>query len=97
MTGTVQVSTEIVLIDGGGWWAIEMICTCLGISVGRGSNEEKWGNHRKKNFFINNSVEALIPLKEAHQDLETACKFWGEGDSRKLQKCTTFACMQLIN
>ena len=32
-----------------------------------------WGifsfDHRKKNFFINNSVEVLIPLKEGHQGL----------------------------
>ena len=35
----------------------------------RGSNAEKWGDHRKKNFFINNSVEALIRLKEPYQGL----------------------------
>ena len=28
-----------------------------------GSNAEKWGGHQKK-FFINNSVEVLIPFKE---------------------------------
>ena len=44
-----------------------------------GSNAEKWGDHRKKNFFISNSVEALILLKGGHQSLETACTFWGKG------------------
>ena len=34
-----------------------------------GSNVEKWGNYQRKKFFINNSVEALIPLKEKHQGL----------------------------
>ena len=29
----------------------------------------KWSDHRKKSFFISNSVEVLIPLKEVHQDL----------------------------
>ena len=49
----------------------------------------------KKNFFINNSVEALIALKEGHQGLETAWTLMGEGEeevgSRKLQKYTPFA------
>ena len=31
-----------------------------------GSNVEKWGDHQKKNFFINNSIEAVISFKEKH-------------------------------
>ena len=34
-----------------------------------GSNAEKWGDYRRKNFFINNSDEALILLKEGHYGL----------------------------
>ena len=35
---------------GGEWWAIEMTCIyLLGDFV---SNMEKWGDHRKINFFI---------------------------------------------
>ena len=56
-----------------------MICTCLGGFLLGGSNAAKCGDHRKKNFFVNNSVEALILLKESHQGLETACTFWGRG------------------
>ena len=26
------------------------------------SNAEKWGDHGKKNSFINNTIEAIIPL-----------------------------------
>ena len=33
------------------------------------SNAEKLGNCQQKKFFINNSVEATIPLKEKHQGL----------------------------
>ena len=32
-----------------------------------GSNVEKLYDHQRKTFFINNSFEALIPLKEKHQ------------------------------
>ena len=28
-----------------------------------GSNAEKWGDHKKKKFFINNSVEVVISFK----------------------------------
>ena len=34
----------------------EMACTCLGGFLLGGSNVEKWGDHRKENFLINNSV-----------------------------------------
>ena len=30
---------------------------------------EKWGDHRRKKFFIHNSVEALIPFKVENQGL----------------------------
>ena len=62
------------MVDGGGWWAVEMICTSLGGFLLGGSNAER-GDHRKKNFFISNSVEALIPLKEGHRGLVAACTF----------------------
>ena len=29
----------------------------------RGSNVEKWGDHKKKKFFVNNSVEVVISFK----------------------------------
>ena len=29
-----------------------------------GANVEKWGDHQKKKFFIDNAVQALIPFKE---------------------------------
>ena len=45
-----------------------MACTCLRVFLLGDSNAEKWGDHRK-NFFIYNSVETLILLKEGHQGL----------------------------
>ena len=33
------------------------------------SNANKWGDHQKKNQFIDNYVEDLIPFKEEYQDL----------------------------
>ena len=50
----------------GGWWAVEITCICLGGFLLGGSNAEKWGDHQKRNFFTNNSFEALIPLKQGH-------------------------------
>ena len=41
----------------------------MGESLLGGSNAEKWGDHRKKKFFINNSVEVLISFKEKHEVL----------------------------
>ena len=35
----------------------------------RDSNAEKWSDHQTNKFFINKSVEALIPLKEGYQGL----------------------------
>ena len=32
-------------------------------------NAEKWSEHQEKKFFINKSVEVLIPLKEGYQGL----------------------------
>ena len=49
--------------------AIGIACTFLGgLQLGR-SNAEKWVDHQRKKFFINNSVEALIPFREEHQGL----------------------------
>ena len=37
-----------------------------------------WGDHQRKKFFINNSVETLIPFKGKHQGLYWKCMyFWG--------------------
>ena len=33
-----------------------MACTCLGGFLSGSSNAKEWGDHRKKNFFINDSV-----------------------------------------
>ena len=38
----------------------------------------KWGDHQKKIFFINNSVEAVIPFKENHQGLLKLHVPWGK-------------------
>ena len=47
-----------------------MTFTCFGGFLLGGSNVEKWSDHWKKEFFINDySAEALIPLKEGHQGL----------------------------
>ena len=32
-----------------------------------GSNTEKWGDHKKRKFFINNSVEVVISFKKKDQ------------------------------
>ena len=37
-----------------------------GLQLG-GSNAGKWVDHQKKKFFMNNSVEALIPFNEGYQ------------------------------
>ena len=34
-----------------------------------GSNVEKWVNRQKQEFFINNSVEAVILFNEKHQGI----------------------------
>ena len=85
---------ELFWLMGGGWCAVKMICTCLGGFLLGGSNAENWGDHRKKNFFINNSDEALIPLKGGHQGLETAFTFWWRGIP---ENCRITLCIQLIN
>ena len=57
---------------GGGWWAVEMTCTYLGRFLLEGSNGEKWSDHRKKNFFINNSVG--LPICDG--PIETVKYIW---------------------
>ena len=47
---------DLFLGIGGGWWAIGMACTSSGGFLLGKSNAEKWGDHRKQNFFINNSA-----------------------------------------
>ena len=54
----VHVSPGLVSGNGGEWWATEMACTLEGFLLGV-SIAEKWGDHRKKNFFINNFVGPL--------------------------------------
>ena len=34
-----------------------------------GSIANKWTDHRQKKFYLNNTVEDLIPFKEEHQGL----------------------------
>ena len=47
----------------------------LGEEVGEGAGLLElqctfiWGDNQKKKFFTSNSVEALIPFNEEHQDL----------------------------
>ena len=53
----------------GRWGFVGIPYNFLGGLLLGGSNLEKWGDHQKKKFFINNSVEALIPFKEEHQNL----------------------------
>ena len=49
------------------WEAVKTEYTFLvGFLLG-GSNVKKCGDHQKMKFFINNSVEAVIPFKEKHQ------------------------------
>ena len=50
------------------WEAVEIGYTFWGLLLG-GSNAEKWGDHQKKIFFINNSVEVVISFKEKYQGL----------------------------
>ena len=53
-------------------------CTFLGGLQLGSSNAEKWFDHQREKFFINNSVEALIPFREEHQGLYWKCMyFWG--------------------
>ena len=42
---------------------------------------EKWGDHQKKKFFIDNVVQALIPFKDGYRDLLKLHVYLGEGTS----------------
>ena len=59
VNGWVHMSPELVSSYGGGWWVVEMACTCLREFLLGGSNVEKWGYHQKKNFVINNTGEYI--------------------------------------
>ena len=50
---------------GGPW---NWIYVFGGLLLG-GSNAEKWGDHKKKKFFINNFIEVVISFKQKHQSL----------------------------
>ena len=53
----VYVFLELFWGMGGGWWAVEMACTYLGDFCWKVQiRKNGWGDHWKKNFFINNSV-----------------------------------------
>ena len=56
----VHVSPGLVLGDGG---RVEIVCAFFFLGGGGAllgdSKVEKWGDHQKKKFFINKSVEAL--------------------------------------
>ena len=61
----VLVSSRLVSSDG--WWrvgVVEIACAFLGGFLLGDSSVEKWSDHQKKKFFINKSIQALIPLKE---------------------------------
>ena len=51
-----------------GWEAVETAYTFFGIVVGR-FKYGKMGDHQKKKFFINNTVEAVVAFKKEHQGL----------------------------
>ena len=51
------------------WEAVKTEYTFLvGFLLG-GSNAKKCDDHQNMKFFINNSVEAVIPFKEKHQSV----------------------------
>ena len=49
--------------------AIGIVSTFFGVLDLGGSHAEKRGDHQKKKFFINNSVEDLIPCNEKDRGL----------------------------
>ena len=55
--------------DGGREGVSETAFAFLGRFLLGDLNAKKWSDHQKKKFFINKSVEALIPLKEGYQGL----------------------------
>ena len=52
-----------------GWGTIGIVSTFFGVLHLGGSHAEKRGDHQKKKFFINNSVEDLILCNEEDQGL----------------------------
>ena len=58
----VHVSPGLISRDGGRQMVvIEIACAFLGGFLLGDSNVEEWSSHQKKKFFINKSIEALIP------------------------------------
>ena len=57
---------------GGRWWAVEMDVPVWGGAGFVGRFTEKWGDHRKKNFFIINSVG----LSMCDSPIETVKYIW---------------------
>ena len=55
----------------GGWWAVEMTCKLFGGFWLGGSDAENWGDHEKKNVFVN-SVE----LSMCESLIETVKHIW---------------------
>ena len=61
------MSPGLVSRDGGGeWGSLKLHVPFWGGFLLGGSNAEKWSDNRKEKFFINGSIEALIPFKEKH-------------------------------
>ena len=56
-------------MGGGGGGRRNCICLFGEMCSGGGSDAEKRSNHQNKRFFMNNSVEALIPFNEGYQSL----------------------------
>ena len=77
---------DLYLAGWGGWVVIAIVCTLEGIVVGKFKcGKMAWPS---KKFFINNSVEDLIPFNEEHQGLlklhvplgwEWGVRVWGGG------------------
>ena len=59
----------LVLGDVGKVGVVEIACTFFFCWEIQDPNAEKWSEHQEKKFFINKSVEVLIPLKEGYQGL----------------------------
>ena len=60
-----HLSPRLVLGVIGGGWFLKLHTTLQGGLLLGGLNV-KQGDHKKKKFFTNSSVEALIPIKEEY-------------------------------
>ena len=63
------MSPSLALGVGEGCGAIGFVCTFLGDCCWEVQMPKKEGGLKKKKFFINNSVEALIPINQENRGL----------------------------